>query len=193
MLRLMHEMNGNWYPWGVHTNGNTPADYVRAWRRVHRIFDQAGADNVSWIWSINNLERIEGEDHSVGAYYPGDRYVDWVSTSGFNWGEAYSWSSWRTADPLYRDTYRVLTGFGKPIMISEIGTTGIGGDPRAWIRQTFRTLREDYPRLRAVLWYDDVDGGGLDFRLQGQTAGALAQPGTLGRDWLQEPRFRVVG
>lgn len=192
MLRLMHEMNGNWYPWGVLTNGNTPADYVRAWRHVHRIFDQAGADNVSWIWSINNLERIEGEDHSVDAYYPGDRYVDWVSTSGFNWGDAYSWSSWRTADPLYRDTYRVLTRFGKPIMISEIGTTGEGGDPRAWIRQTFRTLREDYPRLRAVLWYDDVDGGGLDFRLQGQTAGALAQPGTLGRDWLQEPRFRVV-
>lgn len=193
MLRLMHEMNGNWYPWGVLTNGNTPADYVRAWRRVHRIFEEAGAYNVSWIWSINNLERIEGEDHSVDAYYPGDRYVDWVSTSGFNWGGAHSWSSWRTADPLYRDTYRVLSRHGKPIMISEIGTTGIGGDPRAWIRQTFRTLREDYPRLRAVLWYDDVDGGGLDFRLQGQTAGALAQPGTLGRDWLQDPRFRVVG
>jgi hypothetical protein len=193
MLRLMHEMNGNWYPWGVRTNGNTPADFVRAWRRVHRIFDQAGAGNVSWIWSINNLERIEGEDHSVDAYYPGDRYVDWVSTSGFNWGDAYSWSSWRTADQLYGDTYRVLSRFGKPIMISEIGTTAVGGDPRAWIRQTFRTLREDYPRLRAVLWYDDVDGGGLDFRLQGQTAGALAQPGTLGRDWLQEPRFRVVG
>jgi hypothetical protein len=44
-----------------------------------------------------------------------------------------------------------------------------------------------------VLWYDDIDGGGLDFRLQGQTAGALAQPGTLGKGWLQTPRFRVVG
>ena len=190
MIRLMHEMNGDWYPWGVTTNGNTPADYIAAWRHVHRVFDEAGARNVSWIWSINNLERIDGEDHDIDSYYPGGRWVDWVSTSGFNWGDAYSWSSWRTADPLYRDTYRALSRFGKPIMISEIGTTGDGGDARLWIRQTFQKLRQDYPRLRAVLWYDDIDGGGLDFRLQGQTAGALRQPGTLGTGWLQEPRYR---
>jgi hypothetical protein len=192
MIRLMHEMNGTWYPWGVLTNGNTPALYVKAWRHVHRIFDEAGAANVSWIWSINNLERTDGESHDIDAYYPGDRFVDWVSTSGFNWGDAYPWSSWRTADPLYRDTYRALSRYDKPIMISEIGTTDVGGDPRAWIRQTFQRLRTGYPRLRAVLWYDDIDGGGLDFRLKGQTAGALAQPGALGNGWLQEPRYRVV-
>jgi hypothetical protein len=78
-------------------------------------------------------------------------------------------------------------------MISEIGTTSDGGDGRVWIRQTFQRLREAYPEVHAVLWYDDIDGGGLDFRLQGQTAGALAQPGTLGTGWLQTPRFRVVG
>ena len=118
--------------------------------------------------------------------------MDWVSTSGFNWGNAYEWSSWRTADPLYRDTYDQLVRFGKPVMISEIGTTCDGGNARVWIRQTFQRLRATYPRLHAVLWYDDIDGGGLDFRLQGQTAGALAQPGTLGKGWLQKPRFRVV-
>lgn len=192
LLRLMHEMNGDWYPWGVHVNGNTPEQYVRAYRHVHRIFDEAGADNVSWVWSINNLERIEGEDHAIASYYPGARYVDWVSTSGFNWGDAYPWSSWRTADPLYRDTYRALAAFGKPIMLSEIGTTGSGGDARAWIRQTFARLRTSYPLLRAVLWYDDIDGGGLDFRLQGQTAGALAQPGTLGTGWLRDLRLTEV-
>jgi hypothetical protein len=193
MIRLMHEMNGTWYPWGVHANGNTPAEYVRAWRHVHRIFDRAGARNASWIWSINNLERIAGESHDIDAYYPGKRYVDWVSTSGFNWGSAYEWSTWRTADPLYRNTYRSLSRFGKPIMISEIGTTSLGGDARTWIRQTFARLRTSYPRLRAVLWYDDVDGGGLDFRLQGQTAGALSQPGALGTDWLRKPRFKSLG
>ena len=188
MIRLMHEMNGTWYPWGVLTNGNTP----RALRaglapRARHLRRRPGARNVSWIWSINNLERIDGENHDIDAYYPGKHYVDWVSTSGFNWGTAYSWSSWSTADPLYRDTYRALSHFDKPIMISEIGTTGDGGDARAWIRQTFTRLRTGYPKLNAVLWYDDIDGGGLDFRLQGQTAGALAQPGALGSGWLQEP------
>ena len=187
MIRLMHEMNGTWYPWGVQVNGNTPALYIAAWRHVHDIFAKEGAKNVSWIWSINNLERIDGEDHDIQAYYPGKAYVDWVSTSGFNWGTSYSWSSWRTADPLYRDTYRALSRFDKPIMISEIGTTTAGGDAREWIRQTFTRLRTGYPKLKAVLWYDDIDGGGLDFRLQGQTEGALAQKGALGPNWLQAP------
>ena len=77
-------------------------------------------------------------------------------------------------------------------MISEIGTTGLGGDPRGWIRETFARLRAAYPRLRAVVWYDDIDGGGLDFRLQGPTAGVLKQPGTLGTGWLQDLTFQTI-
>jgi hypothetical protein len=193
LLRLAHEMNGTWYPWGVHVNGNTPALYVKAWRHVHRIFDAAGADNVSWVWSINNLEGRPGENHDLDEYYPGSRWVDWVSTSGFNWGDAYSWSSWRTADSLFGATYTALSSFGKPIMISEIGTTGSGGDPHAWIGQTLARLRTGYPLLRAVLFYDDIDGGGLDFRLRGPTVRAIAQPGALGHNWLQPLRLRELG
>jgi hypothetical protein len=190
LIRLMHEMNGTWYPWGVHVNGNTPADFVRAWRHVHRVFDRAGARNVSWVWSINNLEGgTTTETTDIAPFYPGRRWVDWVSTSGFNWGTAYSWSGWRTADQLYRGTYDALARFGKPIMISEIGTTGDGGDARTWVRQTLARLRTDYPRLHAVLWYDDIDGGGLDFRLRGPLAGALEQPGGLGSGWVRNPRF----
>ena len=193
LIRLAHEMNGTWYPWGVHVNGNTPALYVTAWRHVHRIFDAAGADNVSWVWSINNLEGRPGENDDISLYYPGPRWVDWVSTSGFNWGDAYSWSSWRTADSLYGATYAALAAFGKPIMISEIGTTGSGGDPHAWIGQTLGTLRTGYPLLRAVVFYDDIDGGGLDFRLRGPTVRAISQPGALGNGWLQQLRLRELG
>ena len=195
MIRLMHEMNGTWYPWGVNVNGNTPADYVRAWRHVHRIFDRAGARNVSWIWSINNLERIDGREPRHRRLLPRRRkYVDWVSTSGFNWGNAYEWSSWRDGRPAVpRHLPRSSSRFGKPIMICEIGTTGDGGDARAWIRQTFQTPARLATRgCSAVLWYDDIDGGGLDFRLQGQTAGALRSRARSGKGWLQKPRFRVV-
>ena len=50
-LRFAQEMNGDWYPWGAGTNGNTPAEFVRAWRHVHDIFTAAGATNVQWVWS----------------------------------------------------------------------------------------------------------------------------------------------
>jgi len=188
LIRLMHEMNGFWYPWGVGVNGNQPGDYVRAWRHVHRIFAAEGARNVSWIWSINNLEGPEGEHTDIARNYPGPRYVDWVATSGFNWGSAYEWSGWRAADPLYRGTYRALSRFRKPIMISEIGTTSLGGDPEAWIVDTLARLRIAYPQLRAVVWYDDVDAAGLDFRLRGPTQRALSREAAIGRRWLHAPR-----
>jgi Glycosyl hydrolase family 26 len=191
LLRLMHEMNGNWFSWGVGVNGNTSADFVAAWRHVHRIFDQEGARNVSWVWSINNLESPEAEA-AIAPMYPGDRWVDWVSTSGFNWGEAYSWSSWREADALYGATYRALARFGKPIMISEIATTDLGGDPATWIAQALARLRTGYPLLRALVWYDDIDGGGLDFRLRGETARALANRAATGDGWLQDPDIRYL-
>ena len=50
-LRFAQEMNGDWYPWGAGTNGNTPAEFVSAWRHVHDIFAAAGATNVQWVWS----------------------------------------------------------------------------------------------------------------------------------------------
>ncbi len=65
-------------------------------------------------------------------------------------------------------------------MISEIGTTDIGGDAGAWITESMATVRTSYPLVRAVLWYDDIDGAGLDFRLQGPTARALADPAATG-------------
>ena len=190
LIRLMHEMNGFWYPWGDAANGNSPEDFVRAWRRVHRIFARAGADNVSWVWSVNGLEG-EGAEGRIRRLYPGDRYVDWVGLSAFNWGTAFEWSAWRDADWITGRTYRALRAYGKPIMVAEIGTTDLGGDPAAWIADAMRRLRA-FPDLRAVVWYDDIDGSGLDFRLRGQTAGALAGPGGLARGWARPPRTRAV-
>jgi beta-mannanase len=190
LIRLMHEMNGHWFSWGVGVNGNTASDFVAAWRHVHRIFDREGAANVSWVWSINNLESADAEAE-VSGLYPGDRYVDWVAASGFNWGDAYNWSSWRDVDGIFGSADRALSRFGKPIMISEIGTTDIGGDPRAWAIDSLARLRAAYPRVHAVVWYDDVDGAGLDFRLQGPTQRVLAA--AAGDGWLREPDLRYVG
>ena len=191
LMRFMHEMNGAWFSWGMGVNGNAPADFVAAWRHVHRIFEREGARNVSWVWSINNTESAEAAA-AVPALYPGDGYVNWVSTSGFNWGDAYSWSSWRDVDALFGETYRTLERFGKPIMISEIATTGIGGDPEAWITRSLARLRAAYPRVHAVVWYDDIDGAGLDFRLRGPTARALASRAAIGEGWLQDPDLRYL-
>lgn len=49
-IRFAHEMNHVAYPWCVGVNGNTGADYVRAWRHVVRIFRAEGARNARFVW-----------------------------------------------------------------------------------------------------------------------------------------------
>lgn len=58
------------------------ASFIRAWRRMHRIFVRAGARNVTWI-SCPNAGHIA--DGIAQRFYPGSRYVDWVCADGYNW------------------------------------------------------------------------------------------------------------
>ena len=77
-IRLMHEMNGTWYPWGVHVNGNTPADFVaglapRAPRLRPRRRPQRQLDLVDQQPRADRRETTT----STGLY-PGRQWVDWV-------------------------------------------------------------------------------------------------------------------
>ena len=175
LLRPMHLMNGDAYPWSVGVNGNTDRDFVRAWRHIHGIFASEGARNVGWVWSVNTFGSTPGVDGDVTRYYPGDAYVDWVSMSGFNWGGATPWGTWRSFDDIFEETYRALASLSKPVMISEIATSTIGGDAGAWVRNALARLREAYPRVRAVVWFDARLDGEVDFRLRDQAAAALRQ------------------
>ena len=50
-IRLMHEMNGNWYPWGSGVNGNDPGEFALAWQHVHDRFTALGVTDVQWLWA----------------------------------------------------------------------------------------------------------------------------------------------
>ena len=40
VIRLDHEMNGNWYPWSEDQAYNSPGEYVAMWRHVVDRFRQ---------------------------------------------------------------------------------------------------------------------------------------------------------
>jgi cellulose synthase/poly-beta-1,6-N-acetylglucosamine synthase-like glycosyltransferase len=170
LLRPMQEMNGTWYPWAVATNGNDAATFVAAWRRIHRIFSEAGADNVHWVWTVHALP---GRVKRFSSFYPGDAYVDWVSLTVFNWGTAVGWGNWKNLDQLIAPTYEELAGFHKPIIVSEIGTVTQGGDPAEWVSETMRRLQAAYTQVKAVVWFSYRYSPRADFRLRGRSAVAL--------------------
>jgi mannan endo-1,4-beta-mannosidase len=154
MIRLMHEMNGNWYPWSGTANGNTPSQFVAAWRHVHDIFEQQGATNVTWVWSVNHESVPHSAANSYAAYYPGDKYVDWVSISGFNWGTSTPGNSWHALDFWYKKPMAYLTRTGKPIIVSEFASVENGGDKAAWITDAYTRFRVEYPAVKAVVYYN---------------------------------------
>jgi hypothetical protein len=187
LLRPMHEMNAWWYPWSIGANGNTAEDYVAAWRHIHRIFSDAGASNVSWVWSVNELAGTRAHRDELSSSYPGDAYVDWVGMTGFNWGTSQGWSEWRSHDDIFRDTYDRLIAFGKPIIVPEIGSVDVGGDASRWVRTTLAGLERDYPMVKAAVWYDGRYSASADFRL---TAGSAAPLRAAAEDahWSTTPR-----
>ncbi len=156
MLRPMHEMNGNWYPWSGTENGNTPAEFVKAWRHIHDIFEEEGATNVTWVWSINHVSVPDNKENAYAAYYPGDEYVDWTSISGFNWGTTSRYSSWRPFMHWYERPVKYLKKVKKPIIISEFASVEKGGKKNAWIRDAYKRIRA-LSKVRGVIYYDSIE------------------------------------
>ena len=152
-LRFNWEMNGSWFPWGAGTNGNQPGEFIHAWRRVHRIFEEEGATNVTWVW-------CPFVGTGLRQFYPGDRYVDWTGLDGYNWGpESFLALPWQTFDQLFASSYRRVARIApdKPMMVGEVASTGTDEQKSLWIREMFTALRGGYPKVRALVWFNKID------------------------------------
>ncbi|HYH49597.1 MAG TPA: glycosyl hydrolase, partial [Acidimicrobiia bacterium] len=65
-------------------NGAVSGDasqYVAAWRRIVRIFDEEGARNSVWVWCADAADFGNG---TADTWYPGDEWVDWICADGYN-------------------------------------------------------------------------------------------------------------
>jgi Glycosyl hydrolase family 26 len=169
LLRPWYEMNGDWWEGsfqGVFNNDpgqtNGPAKYIAAWRRLHDVFAAQGAGNAVWVWSPNCSDwPAEAWNHWTN-YYPGDAYVDWVACDEYNWGGG-SWASFRG---LFGGTPSVYADYPqKPFMISETASCDAGGDKAAWIEDARSTIEADFPRLRALVWFDELTEPHCDWRV----------------------------
>jgi mannan endo-1,4-beta-mannosidase len=147
-LRFAHEMNGRWYPWAEKANGNHAGEYARTWRRVHAIFNAAGARNVTWIWSPVAGAVPRG-------LYPGSRHVDVLGVAGFNGGTALFRGTWRSFAVAFGRTLDTVHALDprKPVELSEVSSTETGGSKAAWIRGMFEEIRRR-PWIRALVWFN---------------------------------------
>jgi hypothetical protein len=156
-----HEMNGSWSDWGY--THQSPAAFVAAWRHIVTIFRALGAQNVTWLWTVNiiNSGRSEKIDR-VNPWWPGSSYVTWVGIDGY-----YLKSNWQFA-PLFGPTIsavRALTS--APILIAETGALELADQP-AKISDLFAGVRSY--GLLGFVWYNSMNTIQQQFSLNGSAA-----------------------
>ncbi len=183
-LRLFHEMNGDWYPWGLNVNGNTPALAIQAWQHVYNIFQSAGATNVKFMWCPNVRAPVWPDPNPLASFYPGDAYVSWLGMDGYNWGlyGEQNWGiPWYTFTTVFQTTYNEIistVSSAKPVMVAETASgPGAGATDKAnWITQMQNDAPTLFPNIQAVSYYNtNVPGGtwrydGDPYSLQAFTA-----------------------
>ena len=174
-LRFNWEMNGDWFGWSEGVNGNQSGQYVAAWRHVHDIFTQVGATNATWVWCPN--VDPTGKLKDLAPLYPGAAYVDWTGLDGYNWGTNPARpDKWRSFNELFRSTYDEITTTiapGKPLIISEVGSTEYGGSKAEWIADALHAASAEYPQLRGLLWFEKYDDG-MDWPIESSSGSASA-------------------
>jgi mannan endo-1,4-beta-mannosidase len=169
IMSFGHEMNGNWYSWGY--GKTSPAVFVAAWRHIVRLFRELGAQNVTWLWTVNIINDTHGERiPRPDKWWPGSSYVDWVGIDGY-----YLKPSWKFA-PLFGPTIsavRALTG--DPILIAETGAVRAAGQP-AKISDLFAGIHQY--GLLGFVWFDSTNSAGMDFSITGSASIAAFHRGS---------------
>lgn len=158
VLRLAHEANGDWFPWGIGRFDNTVKNFKAAWRHVWRLFKEEGAlPHVDFLWSVT--KQICRRCNPFAQVYPGGKFVDYAGITAFNWG-TYQSNTWK---PMVK----VLTGgvsdlmkvTKRPIIVAELASHFKGGNKATWIRKGYPATYRKWSRVKAVLYLNTKVGG----------------------------------
>ena len=159
-----HEMNGHWYSWGYrHTS---PAVFVAAWRHIVEVFRQQGADDVTWLWTVNVID-TRGGIPSPARWWPGNSYVTWVGIDGYYYKPSWTFAS------LFGPTIRAVHALTlAPVLIAETGASPAAGQA-AKIDDLYAGIRAY--GLLGFVWFDA--NGVQDWQLNGPAAVAAFHRG----------------
>jgi mannan endo-1,4-beta-mannosidase len=159
-----HEMNAPWYSWGYgHVR---PATFIAAWRHIVTLFRSQGADNVTWLWTVNQDRPGTGP---IASWWPGAQYVTWVGIDGYYFRPSDTFSS------VFGHTIDQVRAFtNKPVLLSETAVGPAAGQ-FAKIGNLFAGMRQ-YKTL-GLVWFDETQHGGIDhqnWRIEGDPVAEAA-------------------
>lgn len=159
-----HEMNASWYPWGY---GHLPAaTFIKAWRHIVTLFRTEGADNVTWLWTLQADRPGTGP---TASWWPGSPYVTWVGIDGYYTRPTDTFGS------VFGKTIKQVRAFTKkPILLSEVAVGPAAGQVIK-IGDLFEGMAQ-YQTL-GLVWFDLAQDHGAfqqDWRIENNQSAAEA-------------------
>ncbi len=164
LLRILHEFNGDWYPWCIAKNDKNPELLIKAYKHIHDIFKKQQATNVKFIWCPNSMSAPQEKWNYILDAYPGDGYVDYVGLDIYN--GAGKGSVWRSFRKEGIENYFLLTEKfpSKPLFICETASRErTASEPKAaqdkagWIKQMTETLTADMSEVKLLVWFNEKE------------------------------------
>jgi hypothetical protein len=156
-VRRFHKPMFIRWNWEMDRGGPTipsPASYVGAWRRIVSIFRNRGATNASFVWCPTAYSFTNG---LAQRYWPGRKYVDWTCADGYNWYPGRKGTSWTSFRQVFHSFYAWGKDRHRPMMVGEFGVQEDrrhSGRKAEWITQAKRTLRHEYRKIKAVVYFN---------------------------------------
>lgn len=159
-----HEMNASWYSWGY---GNAPPSaFVAAWRHIVTLFRAEGADNVTWLWTLQADQPGTGP---IASWWPGAQYVTWVGIDGYYYRPSDTFAS------VFGKTIAQVRGFTTlPVLLSESAVGPEAGQSQK-IPDLFAGMRH-YGTL-GLMWFDIAQDDGIyhqDWHIEDHPAAVAA-------------------
>lgn len=127
--------------------GWRPADYIAAYRHMVDLCRKV-APRARYMWSPKGLPGLE-------RYYPGSAYVDLIGVSvfGFQPDDHAAVGHDRSFDDIFAPRYNLVKGFGKPVVVAELGYSGSQAYVDAWNARV-RQQNPAYPQLVGVIYFN---------------------------------------
>jgi len=132
-------------------SGWRPEDYIAAYQRFCHL-SRPIATNAKLMWSPKG-------NKNLADYYPGDDCVDAIGLSVFGY-QKYDIGKFgrsRSFAEVLKPGYDRAVGFGKPIVVAELGYDGDESYVAGWAASVTKPDAA-FSRLAAVIYFDDREG-----------------------------------
>ncbi len=135
-------------PLDTSLNGKSGNEFKKAWQYLNTYFTGLGISNITWVWSPRHP--------ACEAFYPGEKFVDWIGVPCVNYGDASNDNDWYSFSDLYKPFRDHLGKFQKPIMITGMGSPA-GVEQTKWFEAAFSAIREKYREIKAVILHTGIE------------------------------------